>query len=698
MKTILKSMLAAGLCALALTVFSCKGPDKAASGFVHPGIDVTLADLEWIKAQVQEGNEPWKGYVEELENGRHLDFIPEPTSRVIRGPYNNPDIGASQFSASGGRAYACALMWYFSGDEAYARKGIEIIDQWSRRLRSFDENDTKLIIGLVLPEFCNAAEILRYTYPGWTEENTRSANTLFMETLFPYIRYYSSEANGNWDGSLLQAILSTAVFTDNREMFDNAVYHYLHSPCNGSLLKYIWPNGQCQEMTRDMGHVKMGERLFAKAARVAYNQGVNLMEAADKRLALGLEYISKWISGEDVDCYGPATLRNRNDPVSETYAWFLNYYTSQGIDLPYLRKATENGTRDVVGFLLSHSVSFKDAPAELQPVKPSPIAYMVGAQKAEKTSAAPADAIVVKPGDDLQAVLDANAGSGKTILLKAGEYKVKKTYNVPTGITLKGEGLETVFVCEPTIFNAAFAFSSFGQKDVTLCDFVIDGAWDHSPGYDPNTGRFSRDARLGNSLNGLFCQGDVDAPHSNITLRNLTVMNFSRNGVYFSDTKGLKIESCDFTENGSHVVPGDRIQHNLLLQRCEDVKIANSRLDCSFKGSGIVLKSCFGVDIEGCEISRNNWHGVTASDSRDLTVKGCLIEANDACGVFIDYLAAPSENITVEDNTIWYNNGFAVSSSAARNLVSRNNRYVFNGKQKAQEDISPKIRYQLEEL
>ena len=174
--------------------------------------------------------------------------------------------------------------------------------------------------------------------------------------------------------------------------------------------------------------------------------------------------------------------------------------------------------------------------------------------------------MTVSPVDDLQAVLDACAGSGKTILLKAGEYKVSKTYNIPSGIHLRGEGLGTVFVCEPTIFNSAFAFDGFGLKDVTLSDFVIDGAWDHHPGYDPNTGRFDRRGRLGNSLNGLTCQGDADQPHSNILLRNLTVINFSRNGVYFSDTEGLRIEGCDFTENGSHVVPGDRIQHNLLLQ------------------------------------------------------------------------------------------------------------------------------------
>ena len=109
-----------------------------------------------------------------------------------------------------------------------------------------------------------------------------------------------------------------------------------------------------------------------------------------------------------------------------------------------------------------------------------------------------------------------------------------------------------------------------------------------------------------------------------------------------------------------------------------------------------MLKSCADVRIEACEIARNGWHGVTASDSRNLAVKGCLIEGNDACGVLVDYLSRPSEDIAVTDNVIQYNNGPAVRISAARNLTSRGNTYVFNGRDKAQEDISPEKRYQLE--
>ena len=57
-----------------------------------------------------------------------------------------------------------------------------------------------------------------------------------MSVYFPMVRYYFTQANGNWDGAIIHTLMSIAVFTDNRELFDNAVNHFLHAPDNGCLL------------------------------------------------------------------------------------------------------------------------------------------------------------------------------------------------------------------------------------------------------------------------------------------------------------------------------------------------------------------------------------------------------------------------------------------------------------------------------
>ena len=59
------------------------------------------------------------------------------------------------------------------------------------------------------------------------------------------------------------------------------------SKSNGGITKYVYPSGQCDENARDQGHTQLGLGYFARAARVAWNQGVDLWGAADNRLALG---------------------------------------------------------------------------------------------------------------------------------------------------------------------------------------------------------------------------------------------------------------------------------------------------------------------------------------------------------------------------------------------------------------------------
>ena len=199
-----------------------------AQKFVHPGIDMNSADLEYMRNQVLAGKQPWKDAYDLLKEKTPLDFQVKPFAHVISGPYSQPDIGGKDLSQSARMAYSCAVLWYISREECYAEIVIDIIEKWANTLRSFDENNAKLLVALTGYEFCNAAEILRYNYPGWKKIDTENMTRLMMSAFYPTIRYYFPVANGNWDGAIMHTLLAIAVFTDNRELFDNAVYHYLH--------------------------------------------------------------------------------------------------------------------------------------------------------------------------------------------------------------------------------------------------------------------------------------------------------------------------------------------------------------------------------------------------------------------------------------------------------------------------------------
>lgn len=184
----------------------------------------------------------------------------------------------------------------------------------------------------------------------------------------------------------------------------------------------------------------------------------------------------------------------------------------------------------------------------------------------------------------------------------------------------------------------------------------------------------------------------------NIRFKDLTVINFSRSGVYLSDVDNVEITGCNFSDNGSHVVPGPRLQHNLLVHHSKNVKIKNSRFDASLRGCGIVMEHCDGIAIESCEVARNDWHGIMMAECKNGKTTGCLIEGNSGCGFYGDYYYQGSSKLTINRNKIQYNNGYGVKCFGAEGLAVSNNIYRWNGIEKEQEFLSSKKKLQLEQL
>jgi len=227
---------------------------------------------------------------------------------------------------------------------------------------------------------------------------------------------------------------------------------------------------------------------------------------------------------------------------------------------------------------------------------------------------------------------------------------------------------------------------------------IIEGAREHAAGFDPNAGRFERQRRYANNLAGISFRSEKNYTLSGITLRNLSVINFSRTGVYISGAKNVKIEACDFTENGTFVVPGPRLQHNLLLQRVDGGVVRDSRFDTSLHGAGVVLDHCRSLDLKDCEIARNAWHGVLLSECSGINISENLIEGNDGCGILSEFLYKGSSNLKIRKNRIRYNNGHGVEAFAVKNLSVSGNCYDRNGKLGEQEHLCSDLTLQMEKI
>ncbi|MGH7240286.1 MAG: alginate lyase family protein, partial [Candidatus Saccharimonadales bacterium] len=375
-----------------------------------------------MKELVREQREPWKSAFDRLVKSTDTTFVVHPYAHVMRGPYAKPNIGGDALSRSAGEAYNCALLWYITGDRHYAQTAIRILNAWSGTLWDFDYNDAKLLAGWTGHTLCNAAEILRYTGAGWSQGDIGRFTDMLMTVYYPLLRYYFPTANGNWDGAICHSLLSIAIFTDNRALFNNAIDHLLHAPVNGSIFKYIYPNGECEESGRDQGHVQLGLAEFAGAAQVAFTQGVDLFSIGNDRIGRGYEYTTGYILGHTPYCY--CDLSPRTMHLGGGFEYVYRHYLAHGVRLPFVSKAADSMRSKIPRRTLTAvRASFAHTSHSTRQLKGDSTAYIAGADRG--LPPIPANAVWVKPDQSIQQALDAVAGSGRWVVLAKGLHVLK---------------------------------------------------------------------------------------------------------------------------------------------------------------------------------------------------------------------------------------------------------------------------------
>ncbi len=320
--------------------------------FAHPGVAHSRASIAFAKSKIEAGEQPWLDAWKGLRQSRYasLDWKPQPMPHVERGPYNDPDVGSSEFSNDARAAYYHALCWALSGKEAHATKAAEIINAWSGTLQSISNHDARLLIGMSGYHFCVGAEILKHTSDVWPADHQARFESMLRDIWYPVIKDFYPTANGNWDASMLQVMIAMAVFMDDQAMFDRAKEYYLRGRGNGAIGNYFNTSGQCQESGRDQSHTQMGLEFLANTCETAWIQGVDLYGALDNRLLRGFEYTAKYNLGFDVP-YEPfesvegryhykKISDNSRGRLRPMYERVLNHYQNRkGLDAPYTQKA-----------------------------------------------------------------------------------------------------------------------------------------------------------------------------------------------------------------------------------------------------------------------------------------------------------------------------------------------------------------------
>ena len=272
--------------------------------FVHPGIQWTTSDLDRLAERTTIG--AWgEGYSKMVNTDQgSLDY-------EMQGPFalvENKGANQREHTSDAQAAIYHALQWYFTRNVRHAEIATEILDAWATTHTEWGGPAVHLHAAWRGGMMVRAAEILRYTYPGWTDLNTQHCEDYFMNVLYPEFRRPDPLRAANQGANNLWGAVSVAIFCNDQEKFQDCLNAYLNDPCGG--ISNSLPNGQCGDTGRDQGHAAAMIGNLAASAQIFYTQGVDVYGVLDNRLLHVMEYWCKYNSGEEVEfvdhgtCYG----------------------------------------------------------------------------------------------------------------------------------------------------------------------------------------------------------------------------------------------------------------------------------------------------------------------------------------------------------------------------------------------------------
>ena len=129
-------------------------PKRAPSTWVHPGVLNSGPQLDFVKAKVAAGAQPWAGAFSALLADPIATSTRTPSATyatVTCGPTSTPDVGCTEEREDALAAYGNALAWYVTSESQYAQKAITYMNAWARTLKQHANSNSKLQVSRALP-------------------------------------------------------------------------------------------------------------------------------------------------------------------------------------------------------------------------------------------------------------------------------------------------------------------------------------------------------------------------------------------------------------------------------------------------------------------------------------------------------------------------------------------------------------------
>lgn len=316
------------------SIGSAQSMDSAS--FLHPGMLYTAEDLALMKDKVAKRQSPWYPEWQLMQTNKlaHPTYSNAFYSTVYRNDPVNRNKGNTDLQNSSSAALMLAIEWSITGDRAYADAALRILNGWSGSLTSIQGRDAQLAASLYGYKLLNAAEIMRYSDAGWTNEEIDKFTSMMMNVFYPLTKTYGyvngGWANGNWDAADVLFNMSLGIWSDNEEIYNEAVDYFKHGYGNGSVIHYVQnEEGQLQESGRDQAHAQLGLGLLTMAAEIGYTQrsrnpyGADMVSYPNETYPLlkAAEYSAKYNLGNEVTYTPIPGIGYTLEDMGKGYSW-----------------------------------------------------------------------------------------------------------------------------------------------------------------------------------------------------------------------------------------------------------------------------------------------------------------------------------------------------------------------------------------
>ena len=261
-----------------------------------------------------------------------LAYVAQPPPSICCGSVSSPDIGCKGEQFDVEAAYTDALVWALTGDEAYAKQAVAIMNAYGAVQPTHFaptasctdatgatglSSNTPVQSGWCGSVFPRAGEILR-GYSGWAQADQDKFAAMLQGLYVPNLLGGNVKDNGNYELSMADALIQIGVFLDDADTFDAGValwrrrvpaYIYMthdgSSPVMLSGEGATWNatnfvDGLCQETCRpsdQLHHCQLGFAAMINAAETARIQGLDLYGEEAPRILAGLELEASYLNG-----------------------------------------------------------------------------------------------------------------------------------------------------------------------------------------------------------------------------------------------------------------------------------------------------------------------------------------------------------------------------------------------------------------